>query len=285
MSPSRNLPELPARLADLARTREGYPVPWFVAWIDPVDGRERAGLHEPLTPERLASLYDARVVLPDFRIIGAGKLGHAHERGLCWICGNVRHRRRNAFVVGPMCAVNRISAEPPSHPECATYAAQACPFLANPTMVRRQGHRPAAAGKPAGEMIERNPGVALVWVTKSYETVADRTPDGSPGMLFRMGDPLATLWYAHGRSATRAEVLASFESGFPTLLAAAEDDDRAAAREAFGTLTDTGAVLIRKGGSAVARVERAYRDAVARYLPTDGADVLVEPGGRSPGLR
>jgi hypothetical protein len=36
---------------------------------------------------------------------------------------------RWSFVVGPMCGINRNSAEPPSHKECAQWSARNCPFL------------------------------------------------------------------------------------------------------------------------------------------------------------
>ena len=131
------LPPLPVRIARLPRHR-GYPVPWFVAVIDGV---------------------------PDFRIVGTNKIALAHTRQLCWICGE-RIGSFLAFTVGPMCAVNRISSEPPSHRECAEFAAVACPFLARPHMVRREAGKPEGATEPAGVSIRRNPGVALVWVTK-----------------------------------------------------------------------------------------------------------------------
>src|SRR3954470_19594274 len=122
----------PSRILRLPRHR-GYPVPWFVAWID---GQ------------------------PDFRIIDSPKLERAIKQQLCWICGGPMLGRR-AYLVGPMCAVNRTSAEPPSHVPCAVSAAQACPFLARPHARRRDVAEDIGTVKPAGEMIRRNPGVAL----------------------------------------------------------------------------------------------------------------------------
>lgn len=186
---TRALPPAPTRVLALPRDRRGYPVPWFVAWIDSGSGRE-----------------------PDFRVIAPGKIDQAITRQLCWICGT-RITGNYTFVIGPMCAVNRISAEPPSHRDCAIFAARACPFLARPGMRRRESNIPDEARNPAGIMIRRNPGVALVWVTKSYRLVAD----GRGGTLIEVGKPAATLWYAEGRPATRAEVMASIESGLPAL--------------------------------------------------------------------
>jgi hypothetical protein len=191
MSATRE-PVLPPRMTVLPRDKHGRPVPWFVAWIDGV---------------------------PDFRVIGLNKIGDAERFELCWVCG--QHRgRTSAFVIGPMCAVNRVSAEPPSHVDCAEYSARACPFLATPTMRRRPTDAiPGGTVKPAGTMIPRNPGVALVWVTRRFESFP-----APGGRLFDIGDPVRTGWYAEGRDATRAEVLASIESGLPLLAAEAEKD-------------------------------------------------------------
>jgi hypothetical protein len=185
--------ELPARMRKLPKdpTRP-YVVPWFVAWVD---GK------------------------PDFRIIRADGIGDALRLNLCWLCGEQLGAYR-AFTIGPMCAVNRTSAEPPSHRDCAVYAAQVCPFLTTPTMQRRErGLDELGTVNPAGEMIRRNPGVALVWVSKgTWRTYSDR----QGGLLFDIGGTVETLWFAHGRAATRDEVLASIDSGLPLLREMAE---------------------------------------------------------------
>jgi hypothetical protein len=117
-----------------------------------------------------------------------------------------------AFTIGPMCAVNRTSSEPPSHLECSRFSARNCPFLTRPRMKRvGEENLPCGAVTAAGEMIKRNPGVALVWVTKRYEAF----PDGKGGTLFDIGEPHAVEWYAQGREASRAEVLESIETGLP----------------------------------------------------------------------
>lgn len=191
------LPAAPPRIARLPRNRVGYPVPWFVATVD---GE------------------------PDFRVVGTGKMNGAITFRCCWICGGSLINRtlgpaatQYAYVVGPMCAVNRTSAEPPAHRDCAIYAATACPFLTTPGMRRRDNNLPADASQPDGVMIRRNPGVALVWVTNDWRMI--------PGYrLFHLGDPVETRWLTEGRDATREEVLASIDSGLPLLLAEAEQD-------------------------------------------------------------
>jgi hypothetical protein len=187
----RSLPTPPPRIAKLPTNAVGYPVPWFVAWID---GQ------------------------PDFRVVGLNKLDDAVRFGQCWLCGG-RLGANVAFVIGPMCAVNRVSSEPPSHRDCAIYAATACPFLTTPNMRRRDSDLPDDASEPDGDMICRNPGVALVWVTRAWQQMPAHR-------LFDVGEPAETLWFAEGRAATRDEVLASINSGMPILRAAAEQDPR-----------------------------------------------------------
>jgi hypothetical protein len=195
------LPPLPDRMKSLPLDARGYPVPWFVAFIDGV---------------------------ADFRVIRENGIAHAYNKKLCWICGHVRGAI-GAFVIGPMCAVNRVSAEPPAHLECAMYAAKACPFLTLPKAHRREAGIPADAKDPAGVMIARNPGVALVWTSRTWKPFKiDSTGAAGAGVLFDIGEPIEARWYAEGRRATRAEVMASLESGLPLL-------QREAAKEAGGS--------------------------------------------------
>jgi hypothetical protein len=194
------LPALPARIAALPRHR-GYPVPWFVAWVG--NGSEYG---------------------PEFRVADGDKQRLALAKGLCWVCGQTLERI-SAFVIGPMCAVNRISAEPPSHIGCAEFSARACPFLARPHMERREGGMPEGTADAPGISIRRNPGVALVWITREWRLV--RAPGGG---LIRMGAPSKVRAFAHGREATADELRASIESGLPQLRAIAEEDGPQAVR-------------------------------------------------------
>jgi hypothetical protein len=188
--------------------RRGYPVPWFVAWID---GE------------------------PDFRVIGPGRITEAHGLERCWVCGQPRGRFM-AFVIGPMCSINRVSAEPPSHRDCAIYSALHCPFLTVPKMHRRENAIPEGTVQPAGRMISRNPGVTMVWITRSYRLEGD----GAGGRLFRIGDPVEVLWYAEGRLASRHEVAESVRTGLPTLadMAEAEGPKAVAALESMRTAAE-----------------------------------------------
>ncbi|MBK3333519.1 hypothetical protein GA845_00540 [Burkholderia pseudomallei] len=171
-------------MMNLPIDERGYPVPYFVAWVD---GK------------------------PDFRVSDGAKMQNCVRFHRCWLCGGMLGRYR-AFVIGPMCAVNRVSSEPPSHLNCALFAVHACPFLILPKAIRREANTPEGMTDPPGIFLKRNPGVSLVWVTREYRV----TPcDG--GVLFRLGEPSATLWYAHGRRATREEAQASIDSGLPAL--------------------------------------------------------------------
>ncbi len=183
---------MPEPVARLPRDPLGRPIPWFVH-------RDADGV-------------------ADFRVLRADARD-AVRFGWCWVCGRPRGRHA-AFVIGPMCAVNRVSAEPPSHQACAMYSARACPFLTTPNMVRRESNLPDGVQDPAGIMIRRNPGIALVWSSRTWRSFA--APDG--GTLWDVGDPSAVRWLARGGPATRAEVLASIDSGLPLLRAEAEKD-------------------------------------------------------------
>lgn len=192
-----DLPELPKRMLGLPLDHRGYPVPWFV---------------------------DCSTGKPDFRVIRPSGTAIAHNKRLCWLCGQPRGVYQ-AFVLGPMCGINRTTAEPPSHRECAEYAVRACPFLTRPLASRNERgleeHK-----EPAGVMIKRNPGVAMLWITKSYRPF--RVDNGA---LFRIGEPELVEFYAHGRKATREEIERSVSTGIHLLEEPAREQGDAAMRE------------------------------------------------------
>lgn len=185
-----NLPPLPFRFRKLPIDERGFPVPMFVQWVE---GR------------------------PDFRVIKPGWMSRCHHGRLCWLCGEPLGKHL-AFVIGPMCAINRVTSEPPSHLGCAEFAVRACPFLAFPNR-KRDKHTPIAGDhrSPAGVHLDRNPGACAIWVTDGYKPFK-----AEGGTLFRLDAPEAVHWYAHGRKATRAEIVASIDSGMPHLREIAE---------------------------------------------------------------
>jgi hypothetical protein len=173
---------MPLRIARLPVGKNGYPIPFFVADPD------------------------------DFRIADPAKMVRCIKERLCWVCGQPLGIHM-AFVIGPMCTVNRISGDPPTHLDCAVYSCRSCPFLVRPNMVRREDEVTKEADKHvSGIMIKRNPGVMAIWVTKSYKLEPD-----SHGVLFRIGNPESIQWWREGRYATRAEIEESIKTGIPLL--------------------------------------------------------------------
>ena len=181
----REFKDMPSRIARLPRDRRGFPIPAFVGAVDK-NGE------------------------PDFRIVSPNHMAKCVRQNRCWICGDVMGTRK-AFALGPMCCVNRVSSEPPSHYDCAVFAAKACPFLSNPAAKRRERDLPENR-EVAGILIERNPGVTAIWMTRFYSIM-----NVSNGLLFAVGEPEELEFYARGRKATRAEIDASIKSGMPLL--------------------------------------------------------------------
>jgi hypothetical protein len=138
----------------------------------------------------------------------AGLSGHGP-----WVCGQPLGRYK-VYVVGPMCIANRVSSEPPSHLDCARFAAENCPFLANPNMKRVPIEKyEGTTENVAGIMIPRNPGVTAV-ATCEGPLIWHR--DG-PGVLFDVAPIISVEWWGRGRLATREEVVEAFDSGLPIL--------------------------------------------------------------------
>ena len=192
---------MPARIAALARDHRGYPIPRFIDRKADQDGK------------------------PDFRIMNGEYLVRCVKNKLCWICGDVLGRNMT-FPIGPMCAINRNTAEPPSHLECCRYSVKVCPFLSIPEM-RRIGHNMPDNVWVSGEMIPRNPGAVCLWTVRQYKTWKP-----APGeLLFDIGEPDAVEWWCRGREATRAEVDASIESGLPLLENIARSDPKPGAMD------------------------------------------------------
>ncbi len=192
----KELPTVPDKMRSLPVDDRGYPVPWFVVWLDK-DG-------EP-------TWIPSERVTPEFRVVDEERLVEAVKYNLCWVCGQ-KLGSYKAFTIGPMCAVNRINAEPPAHLHCAIFSAKACPFLTRPHSRRRENKLPDGV-TATGAMIRRQPGVACVWVCKDFGITRAPRDDGGVGVLFDLGGPTSTSWYREGREATRGEIVESIESG------------------------------------------------------------------------
>lgn len=188
------LPPLPDRIKKLPISPKGYPTPWFVITMD--DGSR------------------------DFRIADQVKRVRAVEEKLCWICGE-KLGIHFAFLIGPMCAVNRNTSEPASHRDCAIFAATACPFLTLPNAKYREANLPKEKTMPI-HALPGNPGACCVWITPSFKPY--RAGPGQNDWLIRLGEPSSVLWFCEGRPATRAEIQKSMDERIHFLEEAAEQD-------------------------------------------------------------
>jgi hypothetical protein len=173
------LPALPDRMKDLPVSAKGYPVPYFVKYIDGV---------------------------PDFRVMDEEKYARCLKNNVCWCCGKPLGRYK-AFVGGPLVAINKISAEPPLHRDCAEFSVQACPFLLLPKAKRRDtSDVTIEVSAMGGMMLDHNPTVTAMYMTASFKVTHDAN-----GLLLRMGDPTEVIWYTNGRIANREEVIEAME--------------------------------------------------------------------------
>lgn len=200
--------DVPSRMATLPiDPKRGHPVPFFVAWFDAA-GKEVA----------------AGEGVPDYKVINSKAMRTCFNNNRCWLCGQNLYRLR-AHVIGPMCAINRTTSEPGSHIECASYAVRVCPFLSNPvarmaaTEVKLKTH--PGLMPPAGFFLERNPGVACIWLSPRAKPM---TVPGGNGVLFQLPSPVSVSWWCKGREATRAEIVSSINGGLPTLIKLAGDE-------------------------------------------------------------
>lgn len=189
MSETFTRPELtpaPERIRFLPVDKRGYPIPWFVDYLN---GE------------------------PEFRAMDPAKWKRAIKERLCWVCGG-KLGSYLAFTIGPMCVINRTTAEPPSHLECARWSCMNCPFIARPHMRRREDEIINNSAPVAGGiMIARNPGAMAIWITRSYRVWSPAKGEA----LIALGDPHSIEWYAEGRAATREEVAESVRTGLPFL--------------------------------------------------------------------
>lgn len=203
MTVSRMLFDLPDAMKRLPVDDRGYPVPEFVRWME--DGK------------------------PDFRILKDGFREKCYRQKICWLCGG-KLGSRMWFVLGPMCSVTRTTMEPPSHRQCAEFAVKNCPFLTKP--MAKYSTKPKPEGATIdGTLIDRNPGVTLIWETLAYKPF--RVGDG---WLITVGDPKNVTAWREGRHATREELLESVMSGIPILNEEAEKEGKGAVDELIRTL-------------------------------------------------
>jgi hypothetical protein len=197
----RNIP-IPDRMNRLPISETGFLVPWFVAYSK--DDKPLLQVADPVKRLR------------------AGRLG------LCWCCGQ-KLGAHKAAILGPMCIINRITAEPASHKTCAEYSVRACPFLSKPRMRRNPIEPEGGKEAPPGIMIDRNPGVVAIWITRDIK--AFRARNG--GILYHVGEPSEVAFYAEGRKSSLLEIMDSINSGIPLLEKMAAQDGPDAVKELY----------------------------------------------------
>lgn len=92
---------IPNFLSHLKVDERGYPIPYFVAWVN---GK------------------------PDFRMLDSKRQKRCVESHLCSICGK-KLFEYFYFITGPIGLSNGTHSDPPAHRDCAEYSLQICPHL------------------------------------------------------------------------------------------------------------------------------------------------------------
>ena len=176
------LPPVPERMLELPVDDRGYPIPEFVSNLD---GKR------------------------DFRVVSLEHLANCIRHDICWICGQPLDVLK-VFVIGPLPAVRGISNEPPSHVECAEFAARACPFLLLPKAQHRSIDHPKVKKMPGATKV--NPGICCLYTVRGYAYY-----EKPRGIIFRSGRAVRVDWYTEGRLATRDEVRVAIDENLATI--------------------------------------------------------------------
>lgn len=107
--------EIPRRMAHLKVDGRGYPIPYFVPYVNGV---------------------------PDFRYQDQKKQQACAKHNLCSICGKPLVKKVFWFISGPMGLANAVHSDAPMHEECARFSIAACPHLAFFKAERRTNESP-----------------------------------------------------------------------------------------------------------------------------------------------
>lgn len=170
----------------------GYVVPFFVSWFI---GDQMVNENEPGAK-------------PSFPTIDMGRLLTCRKHSRCWICGN-KLAAFKTFVFGPASALARMSYEPPSHRDCARYAAKVCPFIINPkhkhVTERAKPYHMKEGESVLPEVSPHHPGIVALYTVKSYTF---KMQDRARGIgIFELPEPENVEFYIEGRRATVVEVV------------------------------------------------------------------------------
>ncbi len=102
---------IPKRLQHLKTDERGYPIPFFIAYID---GKA------------------------DFRLADERKQLLCIKEDLCWICGKKLLKHVYFFITGPLGLKNKTVTDCGMHRECAEFSLQACPHMFYENAERRE---------------------------------------------------------------------------------------------------------------------------------------------------
>lgn len=143
--------EIPKELAHLKIDSRGYPIPYFVSYIN---GK------------------------PEFRFLDGARLDMILERKVCHICGKKLPTDFFYFIAGPFGLLNKISTDAPMHRLCAEFSIFACPHLYRQKAERRDND--PLAQSLVEERAKHDPGkpdtLFLVKADKIKITWIDRRP-------------------------------------------------------------------------------------------------------------
>lgn len=180
------LPPIPPDMQDLPVSQHGFPVPYFVKWVDGV---------------------------PDFRISDLSAMYTCTQMRLCMICGKPL-RGEGVFAMGPISALTRGNDEPPMHRACAEFSAQACPWMLMPAKSRNE-----AKTKPEGILSTNDlldtpgavyEGAPLIWCLYDTDCFGVQVQPNRT-LMYLLGEPREIYWWKEGRRASRDEVIEGLE--------------------------------------------------------------------------
>ena len=171
------------------------PVPWFLADQDAIGLKTGSW---------------------NFREVMASRANLALRNRVCWICGTPHHGHATV-IGGPASIITGNVSDPPSHPECAEFAVQVCPFLVNPERERRADLTPNDL--TPGVLLQHNPGLAILWTASAvhFTRFSDRTKGTSLIRIPALAPVKLTCW-CHGRQANAGEIGAALDKALTSLI-------------------------------------------------------------------
>jgi hypothetical protein len=216
-------------------------------------------LHADLpVPYFVGSVRDESGTLrPDFRCVAPGARERCDAGALCWICG-LPLQGEFASVTGPMCLINRVSSEPVSHFDCASYAVAACPFLATPGRKRREKDLPSGILPPPSPDTHnpRNPGAVLL-------IRMGTRPKPNDERLYELRNINGVEFYRAGERIYGLDCLPEFQAGARIIAGqASEYDGPVGLAYALDRLNKACGLLFgaRDQHGAFVRIVRTFRD-------------------------